>query len=120
MISVRSRPMPDRPLLWLPSSAVQQPGHAREGESDGPSLIVYDTIGEITQGVPDLAGVLIAKLLAFVPETLLAIVSNVNARLLHDGKSNASLHAQLEAELVYPNSSPGCTRYAPNERRSKV
>jgi hypothetical protein len=94
--------MSDRPLLWLPSSAVQQPGHARTGESDGPSPIVYDTIGELTSGVPDLPGVLAAKLLAFAPETLLAIVSNVNARLSHDGMSNQSLHAQLEANLVYP------------------
>jgi hypothetical protein len=94
--------MSDRPLLWLPSSAVQQPGHAGEAQSDGPSPIVYDTIGEITRGVPDLPGVLAAKLLAFAPETLLAIVSNVNARLLHDGMSNPSLHAQLEADLVYP------------------
>ncbi|HSY49308.1 MAG TPA: hypothetical protein VLC46_10890 [Thermoanaerobaculia bacterium] len=29
-------------------------------------------------------------------------MSNVNARLLHDGLSNPSLHAQLEADLVYP------------------
>src|ERR1700686_3724567 len=102
MISVRSRPMSDRPLLWLPSSAVQQLGHTREGENDGPSLIVYDTIGEITQSVPDLPGVLASKLLAFAPLTLLAIVSNVNARLLLDGMSNPSLHAQLEVDLVHP------------------
>jgi hypothetical protein len=89
-----------RPFLWLPSSALQ---HISEARKDGPGLMVYDTISEVDPGLPDLAGVLVAKLASFDLETTLGFVSNVNARLLHDGHEDVPLHEQLERDLVYPD-----------------
>lgn len=89
-----------RPLLWLPSTAAQ---YVSEPPTDGPGMIVYDTIGEVDPAITDLPGLLASKLRSFDLETTLGFVSNVNARLLHDGHDDRALHEQLERDLVYPD-----------------
>jgi hypothetical protein len=71
--------------------------------ADRPRLIVYDTIREAHPNLAHLEDALANALVGFNRETTLAIIGNVNARLLHDGLSNAALHERLEADLVYPD-----------------
>jgi hypothetical protein len=93
--------MTERPLLWLPASMA--PHITADEPRDRPRLIVYETITQASPGIQDFAGTLLTKLASFDLETTLAIISNVNARLLHDGHADPALHQQLERDLVYPD-----------------
>jgi hypothetical protein len=89
--------MAHRLLLWLPSTLSEH-----DPKVGGPSLIVYDTIAEATSGLTDLPAALVARLGVCNLAQTLAVISNVNARLLHDGMGNEELHRRLEADLVFP------------------
>jgi hypothetical protein len=90
--------MTDRPLLWVTSS---RPGPDPVVGSS-PSLIIYDTIADAEPRLTDLPAALAARLLACDLSQTVAVISNVNARLLYDGMRNEELHRRIEADLVFP------------------
>ena len=89
--------MENRPLLWLPG---MNPRPNPEG--GGPSLIVYDTIADAEPDLHDLPTALLTRICASNLTDTLAVISNANARLLHDGMGDKELHQRLEADLVFP------------------
>src|SRR5687768_1262137 len=83
--------------LWIPEHLQR----ARGTPLDRPGLVMYHTISELTPGVLDLPRMVAEKLATLDANEVIAIASNVNARLIHRGAADASLHQLLERDLLH-------------------